>query len=251
MIAASAVRKPISGEEYVRQITSLDEDRRARSAFQHLVRHIAPPCGTLFDFGAGPGLDARYFAELGFKVAAYDAAPAMRQYFGEYCRDFIEQGRITLESGTYPEFLARGAEAGQRVDMVISNFAPLSLVPDLKSLFAKFHDLTVPRGRILASVLNAYFIGDMRFRWWLRRVPRLWRDGHYSMPCPEGFVTRRRLDEFAALAAPYFTLSRVFCGMPREPGGVPSALDAHQLGPSGLCRLTRTRFTFLLFEKRD
>ena len=72
---------------------------------------------------------------------------------------------------------------------------------DLRELFGKFYTLTGPNGKVLASVLNPYFVGDMKFPWWWRRVPRLWRDGHYSLPSPEGLVARRRLAEFAALSS--------------------------------------------------
>src|ERR1700722_20216278 len=104
---AGAARDVITGVEYVKQITALDSDRRARSAFQALVLSIAPPGGTLFDFGAGTGMDARFYAEHGLTVAAYDVDPNMREYFSEYCRDLIETGRVTLDCGSHREFLAR------------------------------------------------------------------------------------------------------------------------------------------------
>src|SRR5229473_2054589 len=137
--------KTLAGAEYVRQITSLESDRRARSAFQKLVLRIAPPGAALFDFGAGPGIDARFFAERGFTVEAYDVDPKMREFFAAYCGDFIESGRVTLGCGNYLEFLSRkSAVAGHRADLIISNFAPLNLVDNLHELFAKFHELAGP-----------------------------------------------------------------------------------------------------------
>jgi SAM-dependent methyltransferase len=242
----------MSGAEYVRQITRLEEDRMARSAFQALVLRIAPPAASLFDFGAGPGLDARFFAEQGHTVEAFDVNPKACEYFASYCREFIDAGRITLQRGTYREFLDRKpADTGRRADMVISNFAPLSLVADLRELFARFHTLTTSNGKLLASVLNPYFIGDMRFPWWWRRVPRLWRDGHYLLPSPEGPVARRRLAEFATLSSPYFILAKVFRGLPESATHAPCGVNANGIGPLAWLRLTSSRFTFLLFEKRN
>src|ERR1700724_3014253 len=155
--------KTLAGAEYFRQITSLRSDRRARSAFQDLVLRIAPPGAALFDFGAGPGIDARFFAERGFLVRAYDVDPKMREFFTAYCRDLIDSGCVTLDCGDYREFLSRKtAVAGRPADLVISNFAPLNLVDDLHELFAKFHTLTGPHGPGLASVLNPSLIGAMR-----------------------------------------------------------------------------------------
>jgi len=48
---------------YVAAITAGEADRRARKAFQDLVLRIATPGAVLFDFGAGPGLDARFYAD--------------------------------------------------------------------------------------------------------------------------------------------------------------------------------------------
>src|SRR3984957_17191675 len=96
-----------AGAEYVRQISAQESDRSTRSAFRDLVLRIAPPGAKLFDFGAGPGIDARFFAERGFTIDAYDVDPRMREFFADHCRDFIDAGRVTLHGGTYQEFLAR------------------------------------------------------------------------------------------------------------------------------------------------
>jgi SAM-dependent methyltransferase len=244
--------KTLTGAEYVRQITSLEADRRARSAFQDLVLRIAPPGAALFDFGAGPGIDARFFAERGFLVEAYDVDPEMREFFSAYCRDLIDSGRVTLDCGDYREFLARKtAAAGGRADLIISNFAPLNLVADLHELFAKFHELTGPEGKVLASVLSPYFIGDMRYRWWWRNAPLLWRDGHYFMPGPQAPHIRRRLADFIALSSPYFKLARVFRGLPAYRAESTSSVDASSGSRHAWFGAATSRFMFLLFEKRD
>jgi SAM-dependent methyltransferase len=240
----------VSGAEYVRQLTKFETDRLTRSAFHDLVLRIAPPAGALFDFGAGPGIDARFFAERGYTVDAYDVDPKMAEYFAMYCRDFIDSGRITLDCTGYREFLeTKTLSAGGGADVVISNFAPLSLIADLNELFAKFHALTRPNGKVLASVLNPYFIGDLRFPGWWRRVPRLWRDGHYFLPSPGGPVARRRLADFTARSRPYFTLAHVFSGLPQR--GRHGSIGANPAPGVRYewFRMATSRFIFLLFEK--
>ena len=249
---ASAGREVITGVEYVKQITAMESDRRTRTAFQTLVLNIAPPGGTLFDFGAGTGMDARFYAEHGLTVTAYDVDPNMGEFFSKYCRDFIDAGRITFDCGGYREFLARKSpEDHLRVDLVTSNFAPLNLISDLRELFAKFEALTGPDGKVLVSVLNPYFFGDMKYGWWWRNAFRLRREGHYSVPGSQAPIVRRRLAEFAAHSAPYFTLKRVFPGLPpiwaRNSSGLAASAGARYAWLSTM----RSLFMFLLFERSN
>jgi SAM-dependent methyltransferase len=230
-----------AGAEYVDQINAQESDRRTRSAFRDLVLSIAPPRAKLFDFGAGPGIDARFFAERGFTLDAYDVDPRMRAFFSEHCRDLIGSGRITLHGSPYREFLTRtAADNGCRADLVISNFAPLNLVDDLHELFGRFNTLTGPKGRILASVLSPWFIGDLRSRSWWRDAPRLWRDGQVFLPGPQAPHYRRLLRNFRTASAPYFRLSRIYNS---------NGIDLRGDGRFAWLRSAGCRYVFLLFER--
>jgi SAM-dependent methyltransferase len=235
-----------AGAEYVGHITAQESDRRTRSAFRDLVLSIASPGAALFDFGAGPGIDARFFAERGFTIDAYDVDPRMREYFADHCRDLITSGRVTLDGSSYRHFLAR-APAERRSDMVISNFAPLNLVDDLRELFEKFNALTGPNGKVLASVLNPCFTGDMRRHLWWHGVTRLWLHGELFLPGPQAPYYRRLLHNFRAVSAPHFRLSRVFRGLPPSREGQWHSID----GPFAWLRAANCRYLFLLLEKTD
>lgn len=199
-----------TGAEYVRAITARESDREARSAFRELALRLVPPGGSVLDFGAGAGLDASWFAEQGLEVRAYDNDPRMCAFLAQYCQEFIAAGRIELQTGSYQDFLAGpAAGAERRVDLVVANFAPLNLIADLPTLFARFHALTVPGGRVAASVLNPYYIGDVRYRWWWRNLPRLWRLGRYAVQGAGGEIIRRSAADFAAQSAPWFVLERM------------------------------------------
>lgn len=242
----------VAGEKYAQSIVSRESDRRARSAFHQLVERVLKPGAAIFDFGAGPGLDARFYAERGFTVQAYDIDPEMRHYFAVHCADFIKTGRIVLDGGGYRDFLSRkNTVAGNRVDLVTSNFAPLNLIDDLQELFAKFHDLTVPDGQVLASVLCPYYVGDMRYGWWWRNALRLWRDGRYSVAGGQAPIVRRRLGNYAAHGAPYFTLERVFPGLPADRNRRAKHLGVGVDERNAWLHLTGCRFMFLLFRKKS
>jgi hypothetical protein len=228
-----------TGAAYVSQITAQESDRQARAAFRDLVLRIAPPGAHLFDFGAGPGIDARFFAERGFTIDAYDVDPRMAEFFTSHCRSLIQGGRVNLTGGSFRQFLAREAPyAGDCAHLLVANFAPLNLVDDLRELFVKFNALTTPRGQVLASVLNPCYWPEMRTRWWWRGAPRLWRDGELFLPGPQAPHYRRLLRHFRAASAPHFRLARVFPGLP-------SSGD----GRSGWRPVAKARYLFLLFDR--
>jgi SAM-dependent methyltransferase len=251
-MASDATQQVITGAQYVEQITARESDRRARAAFLDLALNIMPAGAALFDFGAGPGIDARFYAEHGFSVAAYDVDAKMCEFFAAHCREHIDAGTVNLETGSYRDFLARHRAGGaRRIDLVTANFAPLNLIGDLNELFAAFHALTAANGKVLASVLNPYFVGDMRYSWWWRNALQLWRHGHFSVPGAQAPIVRRRLADFCAQSAPYFKLAQVFRGVPsihaRHAGGIDVSMGHRYTW----LHLTTCRFVFLLFTKGE
>jgi SAM-dependent methyltransferase len=237
-----------AGAQYVRQISAQESDRSTRSVFRDRVLSIAPSGAALFDFGAGPGMDARFFAERGFTVDAYDVDPRMREFFADHCRDLIDSGRVSLDGRPYQDFLPHSpAIDRRRADLVISNFAPLNLVDDLRELFVKFHALTGPGGKVLANVLSPCFSGELRSRAWWRGAPRLWRDGQLFLSGPQAPHYRRLLRHYRAVSAPHFRLTRVFRGAPPVRGR-----DSHGVDPGrsfAWLHVSTCRYMFLLFEK--
>jgi SAM-dependent methyltransferase len=245
VLPAAPVSPLVTGAEYVRQITARGSDRRARAAFQQLALQLAPARATVFDFGCGAGLDACRYAAEGRAVIAYDVDRSMCQYFAMHCAQHIAQGNIRLEGGPYADFIARRRhDAPWRAALVTANFAPLNLIGDLHELFAVFHAVTLPEGKVLASVLNPFFLGDLRYFWWWRHLLPLLRTGSFALPGAQAAIHRRRVREFAAQSAPYFTLERVLAGLP--------ACAAAAEGMAGPLRpqLLTCRFLFLLFSRQ-
>jgi len=243
-------RHLVTGSQYVAQLTARESDRRARAAFRGLVLRIAQPGATLFDFGCDLGIDARFYAERGFLVHAYDIDREQCDSYATHCHDPVGAGRVTLERGSYEEFLARD-RAGDAVDLVTANFGALDLSDDLHELFAAFHELTAPGGRMLANVRNPYFVGHLRHRWWWRNLPALARAGRFSVPGAQAPIGRRRLADFATQSFPYFALENVFPGLTarrvREADGLPVGAGTR----GAWLRLAACRFMFLLFTRRQ
>jgi SAM-dependent methyltransferase len=239
----------ITGAEYVRLLSAQESDRRARAAFRSRALALSAPGQRLYDFGAGPGLDARYYAEHGRVVEAYDIDPDMCAYFGDYCADLIARGTVILHPPSFPQFLANPArEPARQVDLITANFAPLNLVQDLGALFASFAALTRPGSAVLASVLGPYHLGDLRYGWWWGSLPRLLIHRRYAVEGAQARIWRRQLREYATLCAPHFTLERVFTDrLPAAGAGHDSGLDPR--AALTFARLATSRFIFLLLRR--
>jgi SAM-dependent methyltransferase len=234
-----------TAEEYIRAITRLESDRRARAAFRDRALSIAAGGTCIFDFGCGPGVDAKFYAAQGFKVIAYDVDARMCASFAEYCRPEMESRQIELFQGDYRYFLDTLVPAIRDrfdVSVITANFAPLSMIDDLRELFAGFHALANSGTKILASVLHPYFVGDMPYRWWWKARPLCWRTGYFRVAHVAGTVFRRSPENFSSLAAPYFTLESVMRGLPGR--ARPELRRASRLA------LATSRYMFLLFAKR-
>jgi SAM-dependent methyltransferase len=233
----------ITGKEYIEAITRLESDRRARAAFHDRVLNMTARGACIFDFGCGPGLDAKFYAQQGFRVVAYDVDPRMCATFAEYCAPEIESGQVELLQGDYRYFLDTLVPALRKryeVAVITANFAPLSMIADLPELFAGFHALASAGTRILASVLHPYFVGDMPYRWWWKARPLCWCRGYFCITHAAGAVFRRSADNFSAQAAPYFTLQAVVPGRPAAP-------QPRRASPLALAT---SRYMFLLFARQ-
>jgi SAM-dependent methyltransferase len=236
------LRRPIlTGEEYVRAMSVRAADRNARAAFRDAVLRLAPPRGRIFDFGAGPGADAKFYAERGFRVFAHDIDEAMCVTFRAHCAEEIAKQRVTLIEASYEQLL-NGAPLRdvQDIDLVTANFAPMNLVPTPRATFQMFHSLVTPRGLLLLSVLNPSFVGDMRYGWFWENKLRLWRDGNFATHGAMD-VWRRSVGDFARLSASCFRLRAVLPGRP-----MPSRWKAAPL--RWLVR-PASQYLFLLFER--
>jgi SAM-dependent methyltransferase len=230
-----------TGEEYLRVITSHESDRRTRRAFHELVLSVAAPGACILDFGCGPGIDAKFYAEQGFQVIAYDVDERMCETFERHCAPEIQARQVELLRGDYRYFLKTLAPMiRQRFDvsLITANFAPLSMIRDLPELFASFHLLARNGAQTVASVLHPYYVNDMLWKWWWTARPRVWRHGVFSIRQQAGEVFRRTVDHYASQAAPHFTLQACVRG---EPGPV-----RHGEGASPLA-LATSQFMFLLF----
>lgn len=190
-------------------LSAADSDRVCRAAFLELALELVAPRAVLFDFGCGPGLDARVYADHGHQVCAFDVDPGMCAYFRETCARDITAGRMRLIECGYQEFLDSPPLLFPPVDLITANFAPLNLVLEPAALFRKFDALLKPSGRVLASILNPFHRGDLRYTWWWRGLPPLLARGRYCVAGAQAPITRWRPGRLVREAGCAFELDAI------------------------------------------
>jgi SAM-dependent methyltransferase len=150
--------------------------RQHRECFWKAAAALLPPKARLLDFGAGTGLDAQHFAAAGHTVTAYDISPGMMAVLRTRCAAQIESGVVRSVVGTLDDLRA-AIDPSERFDGVLCNFAVLSLIRDLHPVFRLLADVLRPGGRLIFSIQNPWFIGDVKTRVFWRALRGLLRTG--------------------------------------------------------------------------
>lgn len=187
-----------SGEPYHQFMLASPRDQLVRDRFQQLALSLLPPGASVLDFGAGTGIDAKAYVANGHPLFVYEPSPAMSGYLALHCREEIEHKTIVSVSSSLE----------CRVHAVTANFAVLNHIPDQAALFEQLSRVVVSGGFVLASMLNPYYLGDARYRWWRSNLLNLVRHGHYAVDS-ESRIHRFAPRVVAHAAKPHFQLERV------------------------------------------
>lgn len=207
-----------TGWAYHNFILASAPDLKVRKSFQRLACSLAPPDSTILDYGAGTGIDAKAYAERGYKVRAYEPSEENRACLAAYCREEILCGKIVIT----------GLTTNEAARLVTADFAVLNLVADPRALFSMFARLLAPDGHVLVSLLNPFFVGDARYRWWGENLGHVLRQGTYVVDGEDGPVYRFTPWFVARAARPVFHWRAI-----------------RPLGPA----LVASRYMFMVFQK--
>jgi len=187
-----------TGEQYHQFIQTSPRDRVVRDRFQKMALDLLPTGADVLDFGAGTGIDAKVFAAKGHRTFVYEPSEAMCEYLTQYCHEEMAHKTIIK----IPSPLAC------KVQAVIANFAVLNHFSSHTLLFEELSRVVRPGGFVLASMLNPYYLGDVRYGWWRKNLLNLLLRGHYAIPS-ESRIHRFVPRVVARAAAPYFRLERL------------------------------------------
>jgi SAM-dependent methyltransferase len=187
-----------TGEQYHQSMTASPRDRRTRDRFLQLALGLLRPGDRILDFGAGTGIDATAYAAAGHATWVYEPDDAQCTWLAEYCLEEI--GRHAVIPTAFPP--------KEKVDAITANFAVLNLVPDHTALFDSFSRILDGEGFVLVSLLNPYYLGDIRYGWWRANLLKLLRERRYAVESASG-VTRHTPYSVARSAAPHFRLEKI------------------------------------------
>ncbi|MFC5436130.1 class I SAM-dependent methyltransferase [Rhodanobacter umsongensis] len=206
-----------TGEQYHHVMLASRRDRAVRDRFQKMALDLLPAGADVLDLGAGTGIDAKAYAARGHRTFVHEPSQAMRDYLAHHCRDEIA-GK-TIVPITSP--------LACKVQAVTANFAVLNHFADHAALFEVLSRVVGRGGFVLASMLNPFYLGDARHRWWRANILNLVRRGRYAIDS-ESRIHRFAPRVVAQSATPYFRLER--------------------LTPRGFGRATQL-YMFLLFRR--
>jgi len=169
------------------------------------VAQTIPAGSRLLDFGCGTGLDALWYAELGYRVLAYDVSSGMLGQLRRRCAREIESGQVVPIGAPFAE-VAAALGRDVRLDAVVSNYGVVNALERPRAFFDGLAPLLAQGAPLVISVMNPFFWKDMTQRWW-------WRDLARSVPgpaivtCGEGIVMHRHfISSLVAAARPAFRL---------------------------------------------
>ena len=174
-----------------------------RHRFRQVVTETVAPGSLLLDFGSGTGDDSLWYAQQGYRVLAYDNASGMMAELARKCSQEIAAGQIIPLYADYTRF-AEVLQREERPQAVVSNFAALNHVRELRPLFSIFAAHLKPPGQVIVSVLNPLFWQDLGHRWWWRRFARGVRTGYISCVWEDVSSYRHFIRPVARAASPYF-----------------------------------------------
>src|SRR5579864_800274 len=157
----------MAAARYGAEVDGWPKNASIRHAFRTRVSAIAGPGGLILDFGCGTGADAAWYAARGHRVIAYDLAPRMVDEVRVRCRAEIEAGLVTTLAGRI-DVLVPALERVGAVSVIAANFAVLSHIRDLGPHLQMLGPHLAVDGALIASVLNPFYLHDMRRTWWWR-----------------------------------------------------------------------------------
>jgi ubiquinone/menaquinone biosynthesis C-methylase UbiE len=187
-----------TGEEYHKFILGSQRDQVVRARFQRMALDLLPKGADLLDFGAGTGIDAKAYAASGHLAFVHEPSEAMGEYLTRYCHDEIA-GKTVIPVAS---------PLTCKVPAVTANFAVLNHFADHTQLFEDLSRVVERGGFVLASMLNPYYLGDARYRWWRVNIMNFARSGHYAVPSESG-IHRFAPRVVARAAAPHFRMERL------------------------------------------
>ena len=119
--------------------------------------------GSVLDFGGGTGLDIQWLTDKGFTVLFCEPSLGMRER-AIAGHSNLPKYKITFLDSPLTDFRQWRSQLPfvEKVDAVLSNFAVLNCIPDIKLLFESLALVIKPGGDMIALVLTKEFKNNLK-----------------------------------------------------------------------------------------
>ena len=164
----------ISGE-YDRQV---EGDQWMRQVLWAHYKRIFRPGQRVLDIACGTGIDTIFLAQQGVQVTALDLAPGM---IAQLQTKLASQQLAGQVEAHVMDFAALASWPPETFDGIISSFAGLNTVPDLRPFAANAAHVLRPGGHLVVHLLNGFSLWE-----WLGLLWRgQWRKARHLGQEPE------------------------------------------------------------------
>jgi len=124
---------------------------------EHVLRHM-PASGSILELNSGTGVDASFFAGLGYRVHATDISEGMQRQLKEKVLRLGLSDKVTAELCSF-NCLGDLKEKGP-YDCIFSNFAGLNCTNRLDEVLASFAPLVKPGGQVTLVILPSFSLWE-------------------------------------------------------------------------------------------
>lgn len=206
------------------------------------------PGKHVLDIGCGTGTDALFLARQGRRVTGIDISPGMIDQFQEKIE---EAGLTNRVSGRELSHVELHVLLPERFDGILSAFAGLNTVPDLRSFAANAAQLLRPGGPLIVHMLNRFSL----YEWSLLMLDGRLRDARNlrhntgrnitigGKPIRHHLFTPK--PTYKHFFKPYFDLNAAYgLGITRPPRNMEWVMPASSARLTALEKRLRTRWPF-------
>lgn len=130
---------------------------KRRRVREHVLRHLSAS-GSILELNSGTGVDASFFAGLGYRVHATDIAEGMQQQLKEKVLRLGLSDRVTAEPCSFNAL--GGLEQKGPYDCIFSNFAGLNCTNRLDEVLRSFAPLVKPGGLVTLVILPSFSLWE-------------------------------------------------------------------------------------------